>query len=63
MASPTSGLYLSRQGATITWPVGAFLHRLDATKPLPPTLRDQLRQHLAGIQAARSVQSHGSPQR
>jgi hypothetical protein len=39
------GLYLSRQGATITWDVGEFLRLLGATVPLPE-LRDKLRRHL-----------------
>ncbi|WUI03918.1 UvrD-helicase domain-containing protein [Spirillospora sp. NBC_00431] len=39
------GLYLSRQGALITWNVEDFLHRLGTTAPLP-LLRRRLRSHL-----------------
>ncbi|MCD0451756.1 ATP-dependent helicase [Actinocorallia sp. API 0066] len=39
------GLYLSRQGALITWSVPDFLHRLGATTGLPE-LRAALRTHL-----------------
>ncbi|GGP00094.1 hypothetical protein [Wenjunlia tyrosinilytica] len=39
------GLYLSRQGALITWPTAEFLRSLGAAEPLPQ-LRAQLRQHL-----------------
>lgn len=39
------GLYLSRQGGLITWPVDEFLHRLGTTTPLPQ-LRARLREHL-----------------
>ncbi|HEV2636138.1 MAG TPA: UvrD-helicase domain-containing protein [Actinocrinis sp.] len=39
------GLYLSRQGGMITWPVDEFLHSLGATMPLD-RLRGALRRHL-----------------
>jgi hypothetical protein len=39
------GLYLSRQGALITWPVPEFLNALGARVPLPQ-LRTLLRDHL-----------------
>ncbi|QKW48199.1 UvrD-helicase domain-containing protein [Streptomyces buecherae] len=39
------GLYLSRQGALITWPVPEFLNALGARAPLPQ-LRALLRDHL-----------------
>ncbi|WP_336246982.1 UvrD-helicase domain-containing protein [Streptomyces cupreus] len=39
------GLYLSRQGALITWPVPEFLNTLGARAPLPQ-LRTRLRDHL-----------------
>ncbi|MFJ4585130.1 UvrD-helicase domain-containing protein [Streptomyces echinatus] len=46
------GLYLSRQGALITWNVSEFLEALDARGPLPH-LRTLLREHLR--QAQRSM--------
>ncbi|MDL4818635.1 UvrD-helicase domain-containing protein [Actinomadura opuntiae] len=51
------GLYLSRQGALITWSVEDFLHRLGSTVPLPQ-LRRQFRSHLraADDQAADASQ-------
>ncbi|MFP1629839.1 hypothetical protein ACLB9X_32890 [Streptomyces sp. 5K101] len=48
------GLYLSRQGALITWTVPEFLNALGARVPLPQ-LRTLLREHLR--QAQRSTSS------
>jgi hypothetical protein len=45
------GLYLSRQGAGITWEVPRFLELLGAHEPLPE-LRGQLRAHLRACRAA-----------
>lgn len=45
------GLYLSRQGAGISWPVPEFLELLGAHEPLPE-LRGQLRAHLRACRAA-----------
>jgi hypothetical protein len=39
------GLYLSRQGATISWDAGEFLRLLGSAEPLP-AVREQLRRHL-----------------
>jgi hypothetical protein len=44
------GLYLSRQGATITWDVGEFLRLLGSAEQLPE-LRDQLSRYLTGCRA------------
>jgi hypothetical protein len=46
------GLYLSRQGATITWDVPSFLGLLGASEPLPK-LRGRLRTYLRACRAAR----------
>jgi transcriptional regulator with XRE-family HTH domain len=52
------GLYLSRQGATITWDAGEFLQLLGCASPLPE-LRDQLRRHLTACRARlRSTDAH-----
>lgn len=49
------GLYLSRQGATITWDVDEFLRLLGSAEQLPE-LRAQLRRHLTACRArSRSV--------
>jgi hypothetical protein len=44
------GLYLSRQGATITWDVGEFLRLLGCASPLP-AVRDLLRRYLTACGA------------
>jgi hypothetical protein len=44
------GLYLSRQGATITWDVDEFLRLLGSAEQLPE-LRAQLRRHLTACRA------------
>jgi hypothetical protein len=44
------GLYLSRQGATITWDAGEFLRLLGCVSPLPE-LREQLRRYLTACRA------------
>ncbi|HMD93061.1 MAG TPA: UvrD-helicase domain-containing protein [Trebonia sp.] len=46
------GLYLSRQGATITWDVASFLELLGAEEPLPE-LRSGLRTYLHACRSAR----------
>jgi hypothetical protein len=54
------GLYLSRQGATITWDAGEFLRLLGSVMPLPE-LRDLLRRHLTACRArSRSAMRSGS---
>lgn len=50
------GLYLSRQGALITWNVPEFLTALGARVPLP-RLRTQLRNHLRQAQRSASSKS------
>lgn len=47
------GLYLSRQGALITWAVLDFLTALGTTTPLPH-LRRLLQQHLASSQLTKA---------
>jgi hypothetical protein len=44
------GLYLSRQGATITWDAGEFLRLLGCASPLPE-LRERLRRYLTAWRA------------
>jgi AAA domain/UvrD-like helicase C-terminal domain len=46
------GLYLSRQGVTITWDVASFLRLLGASEPLPE-LRNGLRMYLRACRMAR----------
>jgi hypothetical protein len=53
------GLYLSRQGGLITWPVTDFLHRMGATKPL-----NVLRRHLCDhLQQAAHTHPTPNPER
>ena len=54
------GLYLSRQGATITWDVDEFLRLLGSAEP-PPELRERLRRYLTACRArSRSTDATGS---
>jgi hypothetical protein len=52
------GLYLSRQGGLITWPVGEFLRLLGARMPLG-ALRRKLREHLGTSRTGPSSVSSG----